>query len=182
MKKFTHGQIKWLQAGLEILGEQTVDAVIIDSLGKRLNLSKGSFYHHFKDREAFLSELIHFWESSMTDWVIDKTQIETGDQTKKLQRLAKLTSSVQARPIERAVRQWSLKNSKVKKAVERVEGKRRGYLEVLLSEAGIENPMLISRTIYAIFLGVQYLVPPVSHEELLQMYEQIIPLKKSDSD
>ena len=177
-RQFTKGQQKWLQAGFNILAKSGPDAITLDSLGERLDLSKGSFYHHFENRDDFLNQLVFFWESSMTDWVIDTTELESENHGKRLSKLAQLTSRAAAMPVERAIRHWARQNSNVKKALKRVEKKRSGYLHYLLIEAGVDEPLLVSRIIYSIFIGVQYLNPPTTDKEMLKMYEQIIPLNK----
>ena len=176
---YTKGQEKWLRAGFRILVKSGADAITIELLGKKLALSKGSFYHHFKNRDDYLNQLVAYWESSMTDWVIDTAELESHNHARRLVKLAELTSSVAAMPIERAIRHWARQNSKVKKALKRVEKKRCSYLHYLLTEAGIEQPLLVSRIIYSIFIGAQYLDPPATHKEMLKMYEQIIPLNKA---
>jgi AcrR family transcriptional regulator len=42
----------WVEAALDALAEGGVDAVRVDPLAKRLGVTRGSFYWHFKDRAA----------------------------------------------------------------------------------------------------------------------------------
>ena len=51
----------WLAAAYESLVEAGVDAVRIQPLGKRLGLSRTSFYWFFQDREALLGALLDLW-------------------------------------------------------------------------------------------------------------------------
>ena len=50
----------WLDAALQALASGGIDQVRIESLAKKLGVTKGSFYWHFKDREQFLDELLNF--------------------------------------------------------------------------------------------------------------------------
>jgi AcrR family transcriptional regulator len=52
---------QWLQAGLDALRKGGVGAVRVERLGAGLELTKGSFYHHFRDRAALLDALLEFW-------------------------------------------------------------------------------------------------------------------------
>ena len=176
---YSKGQEKWLRAGLDILAKAGPQAITLEALGARLNLSKGSFYHHFNNQDDFLKQLVLYWEASMTDWMIDTTQLESASHSKRLVKLAELTSKVAAMPIERAIRHWAKQNTDVKKALKRVEAKRCDYLCFLLTHAGIDEPLLVSRIIYSIFIGAQYLDPPTTDKEMLKMYEQIIPLSNA---
>ena len=175
---YSKGQEKWLRGGFDILVKSGADAITLESLGKKLKLSKGSFYHHFKNRDDYLKQLVSYWEASMTDWVIDTAELGSASHSKRLVKLAELTSRVAAMPIERAIRHWARQNLDVKKALKRVEKKRCDYLCYLLTKVGVDEPMLISRIIYSIFIGAQYLNPPTTDQEMLKMYEQIIPLNK----
>lgn len=56
----------WLAAAKEALLETGLDAVKIQPLASRLNLSRTSFYWFFKDRQALLDALLEEWEAKNT--------------------------------------------------------------------------------------------------------------------
>jgi len=56
----------WLDAAYEILVTSGVNAVRIAAIGERLNLSRGSFYWFFKDRDALLEGLLQRWHQKNT--------------------------------------------------------------------------------------------------------------------
>jgi AcrR family transcriptional regulator len=56
----------WLEVAKEALLRSGVDAVKIQALGARLNLSRTSFYWFFKDRTALLDALLEDWEAKNT--------------------------------------------------------------------------------------------------------------------
>ncbi|MFG1491038.1 TetR/AcrR family transcriptional regulator, partial [Oceanospirillum sp. HFRX-1_2] len=62
----------WLSLGLELLVEAGVAQVKIDPLCQRAGATKGSFYHHFKNREVFLTELLNYWQQHYSQQLIDK--------------------------------------------------------------------------------------------------------------
>lgn len=53
----------WLDTALQVLAEQGLEAVAVEPLAKRMGVTKGSFYWHFKNRNVLLSELLQFWEN-----------------------------------------------------------------------------------------------------------------------
>ncbi len=53
----------WALAALEVIGEQGVSAVAVESIARRLGVTKGSFYWHFKSREALLQAALDLWEA-----------------------------------------------------------------------------------------------------------------------
>ncbi len=53
----------WLQAALELFVREGIDAVRITRLADELDVSRGSFYWHFRHREDLITALVEFWQS-----------------------------------------------------------------------------------------------------------------------
>jgi AcrR family transcriptional regulator len=51
----------WLTAALEQLREHGSGGLAIDKIARRLGVTRGSFYHHFDNLEAFIEELPTHW-------------------------------------------------------------------------------------------------------------------------
>src|SRR5918997_2219692 len=64
----------WLQAAYDALVESGVDAVRIQPMAKKLNLSRTSFYWFYKDREALLAALIEGWRVKNTGGLVRQTE------------------------------------------------------------------------------------------------------------
>ncbi|MRU14845.1 TetR/AcrR family transcriptional regulator [Roseovarius sp. A21] len=64
----------WLDAAREAFIEAGLDAVKIQPLASRLNLSRTSFYWFFKDRAALLEALLESWENSNTGSLVAATE------------------------------------------------------------------------------------------------------------
>jgi len=64
----------WLEAAYECLLEGGVDSVRVLTLGKKLNLSRTSFYWFFKDRDELLVALLARWKQKNTGNWIKRTQ------------------------------------------------------------------------------------------------------------
>jgi AcrR family transcriptional regulator len=58
--------IDWVVAGITLLSRGGVDAVRITHLADALEVTRGSFYWHFKDRQALLDALVDFWRDRYT--------------------------------------------------------------------------------------------------------------------
>ena len=52
----------WIQAALDTLADEGVTGVRVEVLAKRLHVTKGSFYWHFKDRQDLLSGILETWK------------------------------------------------------------------------------------------------------------------------
>ena len=50
----------WIKTGYEIFAQFGVSGLIIESLARKVGISKSSFYHHFVDLELFMEELLHY--------------------------------------------------------------------------------------------------------------------------
>ena len=64
----------WLAAAREAFVSSGLDAVRIQPLASRLNLSRTSFYWFFTDRSALLEALLEDWETSNTGSLISATE------------------------------------------------------------------------------------------------------------
>ncbi|HVK21386.1 MAG TPA: TetR/AcrR family transcriptional regulator [Actinokineospora sp.] len=62
----------WITAALTALAEGGVSAVAVDPLAKRLDVTRGSFYWHFKSRDDLLLSALEWWEQEGTASVIDR--------------------------------------------------------------------------------------------------------------
>ena len=56
----------WLKHTLKTIGEVGVANIQIESLAKDLNVTKGSFYWHFKGRDALLNDALSYWYETAT--------------------------------------------------------------------------------------------------------------------
>ncbi|SFW21905.1 MULTISPECIES: TetR/AcrR family transcriptional regulator [Pseudomonas] len=65
MKKLTRHH--WIAAGFEALDQIGHVGVSAESLSRRLNVTRGSFYHHFRNREDFVRTLLTAWEKDYTE-------------------------------------------------------------------------------------------------------------------
>lgn len=60
----------WTNAALEALAEGGVSAVRVDVLARRLGITRGSFYWHFKDRDALVVSALEEWERGTTETIV----------------------------------------------------------------------------------------------------------------
>src|SRR5215217_5141721 len=57
----------WVGAARAAMAEGGIDAVAVEPLARRLGVTKGSFYWHFKDRRALLEATLEGWEEESTE-------------------------------------------------------------------------------------------------------------------
>ncbi|MBW2458261.1 MAG: helix-turn-helix transcriptional regulator [Deltaproteobacteria bacterium] len=62
----------WEDAALEAIAQNGLSALAIEPLARRLEVSKGSFYWHFDDREALLEAVLSRWEQRSVAAAVDR--------------------------------------------------------------------------------------------------------------
>ena len=73
------GVTDWITAGLELLSREGISGVKIQRLCERLNVTKGSFYWHFTDLDAFLGAMAKHWEDGARIFRQARTRIKGSD-------------------------------------------------------------------------------------------------------
>jgi AcrR family transcriptional regulator len=145
---------QWLQAGLDALRKGGVAAVRVERLAAGLELTKGSFYHHFRDRSALLDALLEFWSREMTDAEFERVREKSGLAA----RLLALAEDVLEKGMGRydpAIRAWARDDRKVAAAVAQVDRRRVQSLILLFEEADFpaREARIRARAFYTFLLG-----------------------------
>jgi AcrR family transcriptional regulator len=122
----------WIDAGLSALAEGGPSAVRVELLAKALDVTRGSFYHHFPGRAVFLEHMLDTWELRSTEEVRARVEREGGDARDKVRRAGMLTFSRELLPIDLAVRDWARRDRSVAKRLRRVDNRRMEYLRALI--------------------------------------------------
>lgn len=61
----------WIEAAVDVLTQDGIEAVQITALARRLNVTRGSFYWHFESREALLEALLREWRARNTGIMVE---------------------------------------------------------------------------------------------------------------
>jgi AcrR family transcriptional regulator len=64
----------WIDAAYSAITEDGVGSVAVEPLARRLGVTRGSFYWHFKDRRALVEATLGRWERESTEAVISTTR------------------------------------------------------------------------------------------------------------
>jgi AcrR family transcriptional regulator len=132
------GRQDWLAIGIQTLVEKGIEAVRVDPLAKLLNVTRGSFYWHFKNRDDLLDEILHEWEARNTKSIIE--QIEELDSAPSAKLLSLLEIAAEDdNLLEKAVRVWSVNDVKAAAAIARIDQQRLDYLQNLFLQLGFSE-------------------------------------------
>jgi AcrR family transcriptional regulator len=124
----------WVGVGIEILSSRGVDAIRVEALARRLNISKGSFYWHFKDRDDLLEAILAEWETRQSDWNTEGK--DSPNPVERWARLFELFSRPAYAHLEMAVSSWARQDEKVALRVANADRKRIAYLSMVFREIG----------------------------------------------
>lgn len=123
MSKLTRNH--WVSAGLESLDQEGHAGISAEILARRLNVTRGSFYHHFRNREDFVRTLLAKWEEDYTERMLayaahGRTASET------LMRYLSVAAEKQPGR-EVAIRAWALHDPLVAEFQQRVDATRLAF-------------------------------------------------------
>jgi AcrR family transcriptional regulator len=111
MKRRRLSKDAWLKHTLAKIGEVGVRGIEIESMAKELNVTKGSFYWHFKDKDSLISEALSYWYESTTRSIGLSGQRNFKNPLDRLRYFFTLALSsrpdVPGGPIERALHEWA---------------------------------------------------------------------------
>ena len=150
----------WLKAGLELLGSEGEKALTIEGLCQATQRTKGSFYHHFKSHEVFVSALLDYWQSEYTARIFKEVE-QLSDPSERRRELDRLAASLDNR-VERSIRRWAGVDARVNAVLTQIDEERISYLMALIVELGQSNEAVayeLAVIEYAYFVGIQQLFP-----------------------
>ena len=113
----------WIQAGFAVLADNGPNALRIDRLCERLEVTKGSFYWHFTDLSAYRAALIEAW-GSLHDR--SRRQFEQMPDVEPRQRLTVMIQTwvaPQQWQLEQAMRIWALTDDAVLASVQQSDSR-----------------------------------------------------------
>lgn len=159
----------WLARGLDVLTRLGPEHLKVDRLCKHLGVTKGSFYHHYANRDHYVESLLDYWQAQNTKGVIAAVEELPGARQKSLA-LSNLAQQIDSGP-ENAMRAWARYDERVAERVQSVDQMRIDYLAGLLPSMipDADIAPLLSKLIYSHLIGMQQLGQLVSVDEWQKM-------------
>jgi AcrR family transcriptional regulator len=129
----------WLDAALAALAAGGIKAVAIEKLAVQLGVTRGSFYHHFQNREQLLSEILDYWVVHWTEDIRTALLALELDASETLLAMIRLIRERKAADYDVVFRAWALHDPLACKVVKRVDEIRLGYIRSLFAELGFDE-------------------------------------------
>lgn len=116
----------WIHEALSALAEGGMASVKVEVLAKRLKVTKGSFYWHYKNRSDLLTQMLVFWRKGRIQTI--KRQVDTQQPARKalseLLDLYMAHTNLHGNAIELAIRDWAHTDADAADAVRQVDEQR----------------------------------------------------------
>lgn len=180
----------WAEAALDVMASGGLDAVAVEPLARRLNVTKGSFYWHFANRDALLKAALALWERRETLDVIVGLEAEPDPYQRIVNLFKRANSSHRAGRLYLALAA-ATDDVRVNEVVQRVSTRRLAYLEQCYRSLGMDaaEAPLWATFAYATFIGNQQVhrdtparfpAGPKFREYFKLMLKTLIPRNASD--
>jgi AcrR family transcriptional regulator len=168
----------WTAAALDLLSEQGIDGVRIELLARRLGVTKGSFYWHFKDRDELHVAMLDSWRRRTTLGLIERFEHSNASAIERLRQLIRLLigpKSLHGADVELAVRLWGRRDPRAQAALAEVDELRTRYMARLLTETGMAKDEAMARSllIYS-YMRVAPSLAPLADPDVMALCEDLL--------
>ncbi|MCP4498442.1 MAG: GNAT family N-acetyltransferase [Deltaproteobacteria bacterium] len=146
----------WVFAGYQALMESGVGAVRIEGLAKVMQVTKGSFYHHFSNRNALLEAMRVSWALQATTAIMERVEAVNGSPAEKLRHLLQaIFTSTSFDELEASMRNWGAIDEKTAQVLQKMDETQIRYVEDLLKGAGLTSrkAKIRAQTFFRVVVG-----------------------------
>jgi AcrR family transcriptional regulator len=168
----------WARAALAAIARGGIAAVAVESIAADLGATKGSFYWHFKNRDALIQAALDMWEQTRTEAVIEELDHEP-DPAERLRKL--LVAAFERGPADRAeiALLASPGQPAATAAVRRVAQRRTAYIAQQLEKLGwgrgeAQDRAVVLYYAYVGYLQMAHVAPDVAGDEARQRRVHLI--------
>ncbi len=168
----------WARAALGAIARGGVGAVAVETVAAELGATKGSFYWHFKNRDALIQTALDRWEHVGTEAVIGELEREP-DPVRRLKKV--LAAAFKLGPADRAeiALLANPDHPAAVRAVRRVAERRITYISQQLEALGWDRGQALDRAVlmYYVYVGhlqMTHVAPDVISREARQRQIELV--------
>ncbi|MGE6552725.1 TetR/AcrR family transcriptional regulator [Bacillus mycoides] len=130
----------WIKVGLQQLANEGIHKVRIEALARLLKISKGSFYHYFRDHQELLDSMLDFWEVHATKLIVQSME----QQDASLEQLLQISFN-RDKKIENGIYAWAKYDPVVATRLVDIEEQRISCVAKLYQKMGVDETESIDR-------------------------------------
>lgn len=170
MKKVDKEQ--WFIVGLDVLGKDGFSKITIDNLCGLLQITKGAFYHHFKNIDGYVDALMKYWlETNTFEFIREADRLQNIKWQQ--QKLADMAPYASIRK-ESVIRAWGYSSPIVRSYVEQADAIRLEYAAKINEVSGANSKQAMDMAViqYSLLIGMQQVcssLPPKQFKDLQDM-------------
>lgn len=173
------GRDDWIAAARTTLIASGIERLKVELLAKTLNVTIGSFYHHFRTRDELLLALLEDWEVRNNDPIfaaVAKARDASLSPVGQFEALwnAWVYDGLYDPAYDGAVRAWSRGSAAVKERVKAVDERRIGLMQEIYADLGYDPERAFIRARVAYFHQIGYEALDIS--ESLEERRKFSPL------
>lgn len=149
----------WIETAIDVLAREGVAGLRVEVLAKACGVTKGSFYWHFKDRQALFAAVLEHWKEGRIRDIEKTTSVPPGKELDQLHYAIEVYGASRNRKgisIELAVRDWARHDTGAAAVVEAVDLYRLECTRKLFVATGMSDAEAKSRSLllYACVFGL----------------------------
>ena len=170
----------WEEAALGLIADQGVGALAVEALARQLGVTKGSFYWHFRTREALLQAALERWEQYGEREVLGQIEAIPDPRERLPELFRRVAHELRPHRVYAALLK-ALDHPLVVPVMARVSQRRTDFLNTAYREAGLPPEAAINRArlTYAAYVGFLQLnftlgLPRLNHDEFDAYVEHMI--------
>jgi AcrR family transcriptional regulator len=148
----------WIRGAFAILADDGPGGLRVEALAKKLKVTKGSFYWHFRDRRDLVDAVLDEWKTGRIRDIRKQTAAEAGEELRALHHTIDVYAAGRNRrglPIELAVREWARRDARAAQVVREVDAERLACAARLFTALGVDTAQASARSVllYAYVFG-----------------------------
>ncbi|MGE5467395.1 MAG: TetR/AcrR family transcriptional regulator [Ignavibacteria bacterium] len=148
----------WIRGAIDVVAVDGMDGLRVEVLAKKLGVTKGSFYWHFKDRRDLVDAVLATWREGRIRDIRKQTAAEPGRELEALNHTIDVYAAAKNRKgiaIEAAIRMWARQDAATAAVVEEVDAIRLDCTRALFVALGLPEAEAKARSVllYAYVFG-----------------------------
>ena len=161
----------WIRGALDLMTTTGVEGVKIVPLARKLGVTSGSFYWHFKDRRELYDALAAYWEREMTDAPVEAAKAFKGPAKERIWRLMEQVMAAGLARFDLAIWHWAQSDPAALKVFQRVVNKRFAFAKWMFRQAGFSESQaeVRGRMMVVYMMGESTLTPGSSSQRKKQL-------------
>jgi len=168
----TKNKQHYFETALGLLAEHGASGVTIAALCEHLSVTKGSFYYHFDSGEAFMHDLLDYWEQEYGAR-LGRAALAIDDPADRLVELRRMSVDLH-HEAESAIRALSRSNLAAATVLERVDSARIEVTRRTLVELGLpaEASLLMAKMVVSMLVGMQHMPHAIDKATMNDVFRQ----------